>query len=194
MFYVIYSIIIPAFALIYLLVVLWDVTSAAKPFRALAGLIDDCASSQHCWIPQRPISADEKAMARAGLRQLVDQHQAAANSLSTLITTLMLKVIVSVGVIYTYVFRLLSYGVAWLGEAVLVVVLIGALALSCYVEKLVCKEWELRLRVAYHVVEMREILMERAEAIAKVPQSLLSRAARAFTVVAERRRTSGAVQ
>jgi hypothetical protein len=129
-------------------------------------------ASHHVWIPPRPTTASEKAEARAGLRDLAARQQQSVAKTSAFYQALLLKVIVSATIILNFVETLMRPSTPlYLPLAVLVVETMVLVALCRLVEKEGTKVWAETLQVAYHVVEMRELILEHAEAVARAPVS-----------------------
>jgi hypothetical protein len=129
-------------------------------------------ASHHVWIHSRPTTASEKAEARAGLRDLAARQQQSVAKTSAFFQALLLKVIVSATIIMNFVEILMKPSTPlYVPLAVLVVETIVLVALCRLVEKENTKAWAETLQVTYHVVEMRELILEHAEAVAAGPRA-----------------------
>ena len=144
---------------------------------AIADVLDDGRSVlRHAWVPPRVHTPSEKAAARAALRAMATQHRQAMKDLDERVGVFVLNLLVSLGTIENYTELL---GVAldgWEPMPLQAPVFIALVIVSVYfMSSLVAclgQERVLRLQLAYHVVELREVLLEHAESIAAPPQAL----------------------
>jgi hypothetical protein len=127
-------------------------------------------ASHHVWIPPRPTTASEKAEARAGLRDLAARQQQSVAKTSAFFQMLLLQAMVSANLFVSlFEYFMAASTPLYVLLAFLVVEAIALVALFYFVEKKCTRQWVETLQVAYHVIEMRELILEHAEAVAAGP-------------------------
>jgi hypothetical protein len=127
-------------------------------------------AGHHIWIPPRPTTASEKAEARAGLRDLAARQQQSVAKTSAFFQMLLLQAMVSANLFVSlFEYFMAASTPLYVLLAFLVVEAIALVALFYFVEKKCTRQWVETLQVAYHVIEMRELILEHAEAVAAGP-------------------------
>ena len=144
----------------------WMASREGSKLGAIADVLDDGRSVlRHAWVPPRVHTPSEKAAARAALRAMATQYQQAVKDLDERMQNL--KLLGILGTIGNYI---VIDDVESVAIRHIALVLVSAYFMSSLVARSE-QEGILRLQLAYHVVELREVLLEHAESIATPPQA-----------------------
>ena len=138
---------------------------------AIADVLDDGRSvPRHAWVPPRVHTPSEKAAARAALRAMATQHRQAMNDADEQMWVFVSNLLLSFLTIENYIDYLEGLPPPLQAPVHIALVIVSVYFMSSLVARS-GQERALRLQLAYHVVELREVLLEHAESIATPPQA-----------------------
>ena len=155
-------------------VMTWIHSREGSKLGVIADVLDDGRSVlRHAWVPPRVHTPSEKAAARAALRAMATQHRQALEDVDGRVKSYLLNVLVSLGTYSSYMDDLaqLAQQSFHLQLAVHIALVLGSVYFMSSLVARSGQERALRLQLAYHVVELREVLLEHAESIATPPQA-----------------------